>query len=83
MKALDTTLASIEAVVDLAAAAAHGLRVRLHAEQLSNQKGAALAARFQAERRARARPTVATSGLAPARCSTSTSLAWRATSRRS
>jgi imidazolonepropionase len=30
------------------AAAAHGLPVRLHAEQLSNQNGAALAARFQA-----------------------------------
>jgi imidazolonepropionase len=30
------------------AAAAHGLRVRLHAEQLSNQKGAALAAQYRA-----------------------------------
>jgi imidazolonepropionase len=30
------------------AAAHHGLRVRLHAEQLSNQKGAALAARYRA-----------------------------------
>jgi imidazolonepropionase len=30
------------------AAATHGLPVRLHAEQLSNQSGAALAARFQA-----------------------------------
>ena len=30
------------------AAGAHGLRVRLHAEQLSNQKGAALAARYRA-----------------------------------
>ena len=30
------------------AAAHHGLRVRLHAEQLSNQHGAALAARFRA-----------------------------------
>jgi imidazolonepropionase len=30
------------------AAAAHGLRVKLHAEQLSNQHGAALAARFNA-----------------------------------
>lgn len=30
------------------AAAAHGLPVRLHAEQLSNQNGAALAARYQA-----------------------------------
>ena len=30
------------------AAAAHGLPVRLHAEQLSNQKGAALAARYRA-----------------------------------
>ena len=30
------------------AAAAHGLRVRLHAEQLSNQNGAALAARYRA-----------------------------------
>jgi imidazolonepropionase len=30
------------------AAAAHGLRVRLHADQLSNQHGAALAAEFQA-----------------------------------
>jgi imidazolonepropionase len=30
------------------AAAAHGLPVRLHAEQLSNQSGAALAARYQA-----------------------------------
>ena len=29
-------------------AAAHGLRVRLHAEQLSNQKGAALAAQYRA-----------------------------------
>jgi imidazolonepropionase len=32
----------------LAAAAAHGLRVKLHAEQLSNLEGAALAARFGA-----------------------------------
>ncbi len=30
------------------AAAAHGLRVRLHAEQLSNQQGAALAAQYRA-----------------------------------
>ena len=30
------------------AAAAHGLRVRLHAEQLSNQKGASLAAQYRA-----------------------------------
>jgi imidazolonepropionase len=30
------------------AAAAHGLKVRLHAEQLSNQKGAALAAQYRA-----------------------------------
>jgi imidazolonepropionase len=30
------------------AAAAHGLRVRLHAEQLSNQRGAALAAQYRA-----------------------------------
>ena len=30
------------------AATAHGLRVRLHAEQLSNQQGAALAARYKA-----------------------------------
>ena len=30
------------------AAGAHGLRVRLHAEQLSNQKGAALAAKYRA-----------------------------------
>src|SRR3954463_12341665 len=30
------------------AAAAHGLRVKLHAEQLSNQHGAALAARYRA-----------------------------------
>lgn len=30
------------------AAAHHGLRVRLHAEQLSNQKGAALAAKYKA-----------------------------------
>ena len=30
------------------AAAAHGLRVKLHAEQLSNQKGAALAAQYRA-----------------------------------
>ena len=30
------------------AAAVHGLRVKLHAEQLSNQKGAALAARYKA-----------------------------------
>ena len=30
------------------AAAAHGLRVRLHAEQLSNQNGAALAAQYRA-----------------------------------
>jgi imidazolonepropionase len=30
------------------AAGAHGLRVRLHAEQLSNQNGAALAARYRA-----------------------------------
>src|SRR5689334_8185197 len=30
------------------AAAHHGLRVRLHAEQLSNQKGAALAAKYRA-----------------------------------
>lgn len=30
------------------AAAAHGLKIRLHAEQLSNQKGAALAAQYRA-----------------------------------
>lgn len=40
------TPAEVEAV--FTAAAAHGLPVRLHAEQLSNQKGAALAARYKA-----------------------------------
>lgn len=40
------TPAEVERV--FTAARAHGLPVRLHAEQLSNQKGAALAARFKA-----------------------------------
>ena len=40
------TPAEVEAV--FTAAAAHGLPVRLHAEQLSNQHGAALAARYKA-----------------------------------
>ena len=45
----DTIAFSVEEVERLFKAAAHhGLAVRLHAEQLSNQKGAALAAKYRA-----------------------------------